>query len=55
MFVIGWTFFTTIPAVVMAFTVTIFFAVGFIMFFVIADQVVQGKAVVAGDEVDGKK
>ena len=37
----------------MVFAVAVVFAVGFVVFVAVADEIAQGKAVVRGDEVDG--
>ena len=45
-------FMTAVPAQVVRIPVTILFAIGQVMFFLVTDQVGQGEAVVAGDEID---
>jgi hypothetical protein len=37
-----------------AFTVPVFLAVRLVVLFVVGDQVVQGEAVVGGDEIDSR-
>ena len=37
----------------MVFAVPVVFAVGFVVFVAVADEIAQGEAVVGGDEVDG--
>jgi len=51
-FVAGLSFGTTIPTVVLIASVAIFLAVGIIVFGVVADEIVQGKTIVATDEVE---
>ncbi len=41
-----------VPAEIIVSTVLIIFAVGLVMFFVVADQIVQREAVVGGDKID---
>ena len=48
----GWPFGAAVPAVVVAGPVGVAPAVGLVMLFIVGIQVVQGKAVVAGDKVD---
>src|SRR5215831_4422759 len=43
---------SAVPAQVVVRAVAIFFAVGFVVLAVVGDQVIQGEAVVTGDEVD---
>src|SRR5262249_32283449 len=50
--VLGRTFLSAIPTVVVVLAVAILFAIGFVVLLVVGNQVVQGKAVVASDEVD---
>jgi hypothetical protein len=42
----------SIPAVVVVGAVLIIFAIGVVVFVVVADKIMQRKSVVAGDEVD---
>ncbi len=49
----GRTFNTAVPGTIVTFAVPVAFAVGFVVFFVIAHQIVHGEAVVRGDEVHG--
>ena len=39
----------------MVFAVPVVFAVGFVVFVAVADEIAQGEAVVGGDEVDGAR
>ena len=50
--IFGWTFLTAVPRAVVGFTVGVTFTVSFIVLVVVGHQVIQGKAVVGGDEVD---
>src|SRR3972149_5213493 len=45
-------FHAVVAAKVVDFAVAVAFAVGFVVFFVVADQVVKGKTVVRGNEID---
>jgi len=44
-----------VDAVVVVFAVAVFFAVGFVVFVFVRNEVGEGKAVVGGNEVDGAK
>src|ERR1700722_5526576 len=50
--IIGRTFGSAIPGIVVIGAVAIFLAVGFVVFFVVADKILKSEAVVGGDEVD---
>jgi hypothetical protein len=50
--IVGRAFRTVIPRVIIVVPVAIIFAVGFVVFVVVADEIVEGEAVVRGDEVD---
>src|SRR4029077_14577107 len=50
--VVGRALGAAVPGIVVIGTVAVFLAVGLVVLLVIADQVLQGEAVVAGDEVD---
>ena len=50
--VVGFAFGAAVPAVVVVFAVRIAPAIGLVVFFVVAVEVVQGETVMAGDEVD---
>jgi hypothetical protein len=45
-------FMPAVPAQVMSLTITVLFSIGVVSLFFIADQIVKGKAIVAGDEID---
>ena len=49
----GGAFHTTVPGSVVAFAVAVAFTIGHVVLFVVADQVVEGEAVVGDDKVDG--
>ena len=51
--VIGWTFHTTVPGTVVGFTITVVFTIGHVVLLVVTDQVIEGEAIMGGDEVDG--
>ena len=46
------TFCSAIPAEIIVVAIPILFAVGFIVFFVVTDQILQGEAVMRGNEID---
>ena len=50
--IVGRPFDAAVPAVVVVGAVAVVFAVGFVVLVVVADEIVQREAVVAGDEVD---
>ena len=50
--IVGVAFGAAIPAKIFVVAVAIVFAVGFVVLLVVTDQIVQGKAVVRGDEID---
>ena len=50
--IFGWTFLTAVPRAVVGFTVGVAFAISFIVLVVIGHQVIQGEAIVGGDEVN---
>src|SRR5690606_9475759 len=52
-FVVRGTFPAVVVREVVVGTVAVVFAVGFVVFVVVRHQIVQGKTVVGGDEVDG--
>ena len=51
--VVGRAFDAAVPGEVLVGAVAVVFAVGLVVLVVVADEVVEGEAVVAGDEVDG--
>src|SRR5215472_11509322 len=48
----GWPLDTTVPATIVVGAVAVFFAVGLVVLLVVGNQVIQGKSVVTGHEVD---
>ena len=50
--VVGRAFRAVIPGVIIVVAVAIVFAVGFVVFVVVADEIVERESVVRGDEVD---
>ena len=50
--IIGFTFGATIPALVVVGAIAAFLAIRLVVFFVVADQIAQAKAIVRGDEID---
>src|SRR6056297_1121962 len=50
--VIGCSLNTTVPGTVVICAVLVVFTVGFIMFFIVGDQILQREAIVGGDKVD---
>ena len=52
LFIIGFAFYAVVVADVFIMPVAVVFAIGFVVFFVIADQIAQSKAVVCSDEVN---
>src|SRR5947209_3522453 len=50
--IVGWTLYTAVPAVVVVGPVLVILAISLIVFLVVAHQVVQGEAIVAGNEID---
>ena len=52
--IVAWAFHAVIPGVIVIVAVAVFFAVRFVMFVVVADEIVQGESVVGRDEVDAR-
>jgi hypothetical protein len=50
--IVGGSFDTAVSRAVVTLAVTIVFAVGFIVFFIVGNQIMKRKAVMSGDEVD---
>ena len=50
--IFGWTFLTAVPRAAVGFTVGVTFTVSFIVLVVVGHLVIQGEAIVGGDEVD---
>src|SRR5579884_3555763 len=50
--IVNLSFNTTIPAQIVIVAIAVLLAVEFVMFFLIGHQVIEGKAIVAGDEID---
>jgi len=48
----GWTLDTTVPAPIVIAAVTVLLTIAFVMLLVLRDQVIQGKSIVTGNEVD---
>ena len=50
--VVAWSFAAGVPAQAVIVAVAVLLAIGQVVFFIVADQISKGEAVVAGDEVD---
>lgn len=50
--IVGFAFFAVVVAEIFVVAVTVALAVGFVVFFVVAHQIMQGEAVVCGEKVD---
>ena len=50
--IVGGSLRAAVPRTIVTFTVAVFFAVGFVVLFIVRDQIVKRKAVMSGDEVD---
>src|SRR6516164_3394734 len=52
--IVARTFGTGVPAQVVVLAVSVLFAVGLVVLFVVADEIVQGEPVMDGDEIDAR-
>jgi hypothetical protein len=52
--VVGGAFRAAVPAIVVVGAVFVVFSIGFVVFFVKADEIVECETVVTGDEVDAR-
>src|SRR6185503_12497961 len=50
--IVGWPLGTTVPTVVVGGPILVLLAIGVVVLLVVAHQVVEGEAVVAGDKID---
>jgi hypothetical protein len=50
--IVGGTLDSAIPASIVVVAVAIFFAIGFVVFFVVTDQILQREAVMRGDKIN---
>jgi len=50
---VGFSFATTVPADVVVLSIPVVLTVGVVMFFIVADKVIEGETIMTGDEIDG--